>query len=148
MIWALGVAVTVGVSTVVQGAMNRSLANPAGLSLAVFINAIVFLVASMILLWIEKASPSLLPELFRQKGAWVPSWWHAIPGLAGFVIVSGIPFALTRIGATRTFIVIIAAQLILSAGIDFFAAKTALTPGRIAGCVLTFVGACLALWSA
>ena len=107
------VAGLVGISVVLQGGTNRLVSQQWGLPKAVLFNSSVFLVLSLAWFGAAKLSPSSFPELFRIKQGGINAWF-ILPGVFGFIIVAGIPYAISRIGASQTFILSIAAQLIFS----------------------------------
>src|SRR4051812_27531253 len=94
-----------GILIVLQAGLNRRIFAIWGLPAAGFVNSAVLLLAS---------SAFLLTALFK-PGAFGPEFrtniqtqsfalWFLLPGLFGFVLVNGGPWAVARWGATHTFI--------------------------------------------
>jgi bacterial/archaeal transporter family-2 protein len=67
-------------------------------------------------------------------------WW-IIPGLCGLTLVAGLPWAVERIGALQTFVVLVAAQILFSIVWDQFAEGIAVTTPRVIGAALAIAGA-------
>jgi uncharacterized membrane protein YdcZ (DUF606 family) len=143
------VPVMVGAVVVVQAGINRLVAGKYGLPVAVFMNASVFLLTA-----------GLLWAVARWRGADMPSGlalpasapdfafepWFVIPGICGFLAVLGGPLAMAELGALRTFVVVIAAQVVASASWDW--AVLHQPPGwqRIVGGALAVAGVIVASW--
>lgn len=66
-------------------------------------------------------------------------WW-LIPGLVGFVIVLGLPWAVARVGALSTFVALIGAQTLASALWDRWVSDIPFTGARIAGAGFAVLG--------
>jgi len=47
-------------------------------------------------------------------------WWYIFPGIMGFMFVAGLPFAIYKVGAVKTTVGLIAAQMTTSVFWDFF----------------------------
>jgi transporter family-2 protein len=77
----------------------------------------------------------------------VAPWWAFIGGACGAVYVVASVVALPKIGAARAVCAAIVGQQVASLLFDTFGwmgvPKTPLTPGRIAGSILLFVGVVL-----
>ena len=145
MFWAFIFAVTIGVSTIVQGGFNKQVTHYWDLTSAVLLNAIVYLVISLVLLYLSKKHPNLLPEIFRDKGTLSQfSWWFLIPGIAGLIIVAGMPWVIIKIGAFKMIVVVVATQLLVSMFWDLWVEKIPVNSMRIVGAVMAFAGAFLA----
>lgn len=136
----------VGAAGVLQNTLNKRLADTMGLALALFVNSVVVLVLSGLLLLAARLAPQSLPDLFRDRGGW--GWGDPrilLPGLLGFAIITLAPLAIARIGATKVFIVVIVAQIVVSLLWDFYAESIPVSPVRLAGAALTLLGALLAV---
>lgn len=76
-------------------------------------------------------------------------WYAYTSGLLGLVIVGAISYSVPRLGLSKAFTVIVAAQFIVSALIDHFgllgAAMRPLQPGQLAGMGLLVVSVWLVL---
>lgn len=138
------VALGVGALGVVQAGLNKRVGADAGLSGAALINALVLLVALAGYFAIERLRPGGVPELFRGRLPTHPAWWWVIPGLSGFFIVFGFPWAIGRVGATTTVVLLIAAKI--AVGIAWDGVAEGHWPGavKLAGAGLVLVGAVMA----
>ncbi len=122
----------VGFSIVLQGTLNRAYSGNIGMGSAIFMNGVVFFVAS-ILYW-----------YFNQTANF--DWgqitvWHVLPGIFGFLIVLLTPLSIGAIGATLTFSLIIASQLILSLAIESMQTKSLPSINVLGGVLLLVAGA-------
>jgi bacterial/archaeal transporter family-2 protein len=128
-IWILPFAV--GVAAVVQGGLNRQLAKSMPLASAVLINGIIFCISAFIYWYFRREeSPS---------GLW--PWWILIPGVCGFFLVIGIPYGISRLGATPVFICLIASQIVASVVWDLTIEGHAISMARWVGAGLAMLGA-------
>lgn len=141
---ALLVAFLVGALGVLQGGLNKKVGAEAGLSGAALINTLVLLSAIGLYFLVERVRPDLFPELFRSRMPARAAWWWALPGLSGLFIVFGFPWAIGRIGATTSVLLLIAAKILSGVAWDGFAEGRWPGPLKIAGAVVVLVGAVMA----
>jgi bacterial/archaeal transporter family-2 protein len=145
------IPVILGIAVVLQGVLNRKIGSAIGLSTAVFINALVFLILSAALLTASYFKPNLFPEFLRipstpwknaidQSGASV--WLYWVPGLCGFLLVLGVPFAIQSIGPSKTFVILVSAQIAFSVLLEA-ASQSDLSPWKFLGAALAITGAYL-----
>ncbi len=141
------VSVFAGTLGVLQNTINRRIATDWGLPLTLVVNSVVLLVVSIAVLFaLRIPAESSVPEFFRARttmGGF--SWYHLVPGIMGYLIICLVPFCVARMGATRVFIAIIAAQIIVSLFWDKWYEGISASPQRILGAVLAFLGAILTL---
>ena len=149
MIYAI--PVILGIAVVLQGILNRKIGGTIGLSTAVFINALVFLILSAALLATSYLKPHLFPEFLRVpsvswKNALEQSntslWLYWVPGFCGFLLVLGVPFAIHSIGPSKTFVVLVSAQIAFSVLLEI-AVQSELNPWKLLGAGLAMAGAYL-----
>lgn len=137
--------VVVGAASVLQNTINKRISESMGLALALLINSVVVLALSVVLFVVVRLLPdTALPELFRQKGSW--SWADPkllVPSVCGFLIIAGAPWAISRLGATKVFILMIVAQILVSLLWDYWAESLPVSPVRLVGAALTLLGALL-----
>lgn len=139
---ALLVPFVLGCLAVVQVALNKRIAGVVGLAQAVILNAGVLLVVA-VLFWLYARGDR------AQFGGWVAgagSWgelqlWWVVPGLCGLTLVAGMPWAVQRIGALQTFVLIVAAQILFSIVWDHFVEDVAVSVPRVLGAGLAIAGA-------
>jgi transporter family-2 protein len=140
--------VVVGFATVLQAGLNRGISKSWGLSAAILLNSIVVTLISVgVWLW-TRSSPERFPEMFRiQSGSFSEfDWWYWVSGVFGFTIVAGIPFAIHRVGALQTFVILIGSQIVGSMGWDALVEGRPINAARVAGAVLAFLAAALVNW--
>lgn len=134
-----------GIAAVLQGGINRKLAEAWGLPGVTLLNAIVLLLTSAGVFFLAQQFPS--EGLFRVRGAFQNiSWWYVIPGIIGFSIVLLVPYAIQKLGALNLFIALIGSQLIGGAIWDYCMEGIPITPSRVIGAVLAFASALIAAW--
>lgn len=145
MSWFVLLPLYLGFVAVLQGGLNRLIGRQWGLAGAVFMNNLVFLAAGLTLFIMARASSHLLPEIFHDKGSFRNiQWWYAVPGLLGFSLVAGIPLAISRLGALKVFVGLVAAQMVASLLWDAMVEQVPLNAYRIAGAVMAAGGALIA----
>lgn len=122
-----------GLVIVLQGGLNRLIARDWSLGSATALNATV--------LFIFACTVCTLPGPLKARFDWgVWRWWYLIPGILGFCFVAGAPLAISRLGAVRMTIGLIAAQLIGGLLWDWYMEGLSITWPRLAGVALAFVG--------
>ena len=134
-----------GMAVVTQGALNRRISAELGLTWTVFLNASLFFLVSLALLLATKYVPQMLPEYLRvdQFSANKLKWWFLIPGFCGFFLVLGVPWSLQINGPSKTFILLIVAQILLSLVLDKFVFEATVSATKLAGAALALAGAIL-----
>jgi transporter family-2 protein len=138
--------VVVGLAVVLQGGFNRQVSTQWGLATTVFVNGIVFLVVSLALWGAMKLRPGVLPREFlppENPGA-VAVWRVILPGVFGVVIVTGLPWAIARMGALGAILVLLVTQLVVSMIWDSTVEGVPIQPMRVMGAGLALAGAWLA----
>lgn len=127
-----------------QAILNRRLSESLGLAGAVLVNASVFFVAAALLWTATRLIPGLFPDFLKPgdtgidaKAVWI------VPGVCGFLWVLGAPWALQNLGPSRTFILLVGSQIVLSVLADRWIFD--LEPGwnTWLGAVLALAGAVL-----
>ncbi len=137
-------AVLLGFAAVLQGISNRYVSIAWGHANATMLNMTITVVLAG--LYVMAVRTGTVVELgFAASDRTVSfSWWWLIPGLLGFFIVAGIPYAIEKIGAGTAFILMVAGQVIFSIGWDWFRGEADLSPSKIVAAVLVIVAALLA----
>lgn len=132
-----------GVTVIAQGALNRSISVDWGLVSAVFLNAAVFLAVSFFLLLTNKYLPENLPDYLKLQNFDMSKfkWWFLIPGLCGFFLVLGIPWSMQLNGATKTFVLLIVTQVVLSLLFEKFFMEINVSTMKIVGAFIAMTGA-------
>jgi transporter family-2 protein len=135
-----------GIVVVLQAGLNRRISQTWGLPPTVFLNAIVFTVAAGILYLFCQGQGDAIAEPFRTRFDWKSmAPWFVVPGIFGFLLVVGGPWSISRLGAVQTFTLLISAQLATSLLWDRFVEGIAISPMRVVGVVITWLGVLLAV---
>jgi uncharacterized membrane protein YdcZ (DUF606 family) len=141
MIAAYLVALIIGSLGVLQNTLNKQIGSSIGIPLALVINNLVLLSASILFLvtirWLPEGA---LPELFQQKESLAPRLALLVPGLMGFFIIATAPWAIGKVGALKVFLVIIVAQIVVSIAWDQWMEGIGLSAMKIAGVLLALLG--------
>lgn len=133
-----------GLAAVLQGGLNRQIAGQWGLAATALLNILVLLVAVGALLALVRLRPAALPDLFALKGGLAQfRWWWIFPGLFGFALVTGIPYAISRLGAFPVFLGILVGQMVTSLAWDALLEGRPLTATKVCGAALAVVAAVL-----
>ena len=75
---------------------------------------------------------------------WAAPWWAYLGGPVGFVFIAGSSWAVTRIGAAQTALMIIAGQMIFGVVLDLLRGIDGTTWARVLGVVLILAGMIIA----
>jgi len=132
-------ALVVGVSIAVQGAINGALTGKIGLPATIFVNAAITCLGAL-LWWLGAGRPALFA-----RRADVPPWlW--LGGVFGLVIIGGAAYAFPRLGAGATLALIVVAQLVVGLALDrlgWSGRELPINASRLAGVAMLAVGAWL-----
>lgn len=132
---------SVGIFTILQATLNKQMSNDLGLIHSLMIgNSIILLVNIALYFWVQK-SPAAFPEFFHVKASLASfKLWYIIPAFFGLGIIIGIPFSIFKVGAAKTTIILVCAQLVTSASWDLLIEKIPLTLNKVLAMLLA-VGA-------
>lgn len=140
------IPVVLGFAVVIQGLLNRWIGVQFGLATAVLINAAVFFVLSLCFYAMAHYTPNLVPEFLQVKSSSEPfKISFLIPGICGFLLVLGLPWALQNIGTAGTFLTLIATQIFVSFLMDLFYFEMPFSIVKAIGAGLIFVGGLLTI---
>jgi uncharacterized membrane protein YdcZ (DUF606 family) len=133
----------VGLSVVTQGVLNQKANLYWDFATNLFVNALVFLVVSVALLFVAKVYPEWCPDYLKPRAFELDKfkWWFLIPGICGFFIVLGVPWSLETNGPSKTFIVLVVSQIILSLLLEKFVFAAPVSTLKLAGAIVAAVGA-------
>jgi transporter family-2 protein len=136
---AIIVPLMLGFIGIMQGILNKQMAQAIGLTHAAFITAVMTLVVAIPFYISVKLSPNSFSEIFHIKQPFTYfKWWYWLPGTLGLFIVTGLPFAFAKFGAAKVTILLVAAQMITSVGWDVLVEKIPLVAGKVVGLILAF----------
>ena len=144
MMASLLICFSVGIFTVLQPGLNKQIGQDYGVAGAALINSFFTLVFALIAYWIINETKLFeLHDHLRATAARTLKWWYCLPGLFGFFIIFGIPYGIIHVGALRAMTLMICAQIITSILWDASIEGIAVSPLRLIGGMLTFLGALL-----
>lgn len=127
----------IGAFGLLQGALNRQISTHVGVTHATLITNMGTVLLCVIFYITVKTFPNILPPMFQLR---VPlseyKWWYVFPPLFGFLVISGIPYAIANFGAVKVTVGLIAAQMIVSVLWDLFVEGIGLNTFKLIG--LTF----------
>ena len=137
--WILLVPILVGAITVFQSGLNKIISTRLSLLTAVSINSLLFLFTSL-LCWFVYASNNWEKTMTELKQA-TYSPWYVLPGICGFLIVAGIPYSMGKIGSGKTFVLLIASQILFGLIWDISYEKKSFTLNQYIAAVICFASA-------
>ena len=116
---AIILPITLGIIAILQGAANRVMSNSIGLTYTMLLGNTVTLLVCVMFYFFVKTYPHIFPDFVGLK-TFEMKWWYVIPGVMGFMFVAGLPLAIYKVGAVKTTVGLIAAQMITSSLWDYF----------------------------
>jgi uncharacterized membrane protein YdcZ (DUF606 family) len=133
-----------GVTVVAQATLNRSMATAYGLSTVMAINAVVFFIFSVGFFLFAHYNPKLVPDFVQTREMTAPFLWtYIIPGFCGFLLVLGLPWAIEYAGASTSFLLLIASQIIISFAWEVIHSGESPSVLKVCGALLISAGAFL-----
>jgi transporter family-2 protein len=140
--------VLLGAMAVIQATINRQIAVQWGLSPAVLLNTFVATVVAAAFLGVLLARGG--PAFLLKPGVGLSElrfhWHWLLPGVFGFFLVAGLPWAVHHIGALRVFVGVVAAQMVTSLAWDHFAEGIPASAVRGTGALLAVASVVLVSW--
>ena len=139
------ISLGVGICSVLQSTLNKTLMITWGLELTVFLTcALMALISGVYFFVSQKFSntqvASLEPNfLFSKLGLWI-----TLAAILGALILYGYPYAMKNFGATRVIVLAVTAQCLTGLVWDYFAEGQSPSPMRLVGTLMAVVGATLA----
>lgn len=143
MILPLILSLGFGIVAVSQATLNRILTKTYGVSISILINSFILMSLSIALFLLTKSSfNKLIPDIFLSKDPSLNiSWWYFLPGLCGFILITGMPIFITHFNTFSLFIGMITGQLIASLCVDILANGDSFTWQKGIGALLAILGA-------
>jgi transporter family-2 protein len=136
--------IIIGMVGILQGALNKEMALKIGVGQTVLVGMTLTFVFGVLFYLAVKFFPGLFNPIYHLKApltTW--RWWFIIPGILGLVIVGLFPEAIYELGAVKTTILIVAAQVIFSLFWDSMIEKLPITPFKWLGMVFAFISVVL-----
>lgn len=140
MSWTMVLPLLIGCFGILQGAMNRVISSYIGVTQASLITNVGSVMICIVFYFVVKNYTHLFPILYHVKAPITTyKWWFIFPPLFGFLIISGIPFAISQLGAVKVTVGLIAAQMITSVLWDLFIENIGLNSMKLIGIVFAFL---------
>jgi uncharacterized membrane protein YdcZ (DUF606 family) len=137
--------VVLGAVMVLQGAFNKQIMAHWGLGSVVVFNSVFVLLFSLFYMVVAWGAPQLLPGDLGNGGQLSQvRWWWLLPPVCGMAIITLMPVAIQRLGALKVFVVVVAAQMVVSMIWDGLVEGQGPTAGRVVGAALVAVGVVVA----
>lgn len=133
--------ITLGLSVVLQGILNRKIGLAWGLPPVILLNGIVFFIFCVVYYLAAKLLPDYVPGAAAGTDDLDFKGWYLLPGLCGFLIVFGVPLSLQLQGPLKTFITMIVAQVVFSLILENLIAGEPPGNMKIIGAVIATIGA-------
>ncbi len=128
------IPLAVGAAGIIQGGLNKTMSQNMGLTMALFIGNTLVVLYSIFLYFLASKSPESVSELFKLKTSSVGfKWWYIIPSICGFIIITGIPFGISKIGAVKVTVLIVTGQMLTSIFWDVMVEKIPLNSMKALG---------------
>lgn len=106
---------------ILQGVLNRQIAQKIGIIHAVVIGSVITLIFSTLAFFGVRHFSDAVPDILKlREPLFTFQWWYIIPGFFGFCLITGLPFAFYKLGAVKVTVGLIAAQMLTSALWDVF----------------------------
>ena len=133
---ALLVPLALGAAAVLQATLNRHVAAAWGLAPACVLNMLVALALAAV--FVGAALGGRIDGELGRASLQLASmrWWWIVPGILGFSLVAGLPWAVAKLGALPVFVAVVGAQMVTSLAWDAVAEGVSVTPTRILGGLL------------
>lgn len=148
MSWTFLIPLAVGMAGILQGGLNGKLSKEIGLMQGLLIGNTLVLIISFALIFLVAKFPDAFPEYFRLKAPLLSfKWWYLIPGLCGFIIITGLAIGMVKLGAVKTTVLIVVAQMVTSIVWDISVEKLPLNTMKGLGFFFSIVAVACTLYS-
>ncbi len=142
--WSMLIPIVIGCVGILQGTINRQVANHIGVAQATLLSNFFTVGICLVFYFIVKTTPSLVPDFFQVKAPITTfKWWFIFPPIFGFCIVAGMPFAFAKLGAVKVTVLLIAAQMATSVVWDIFIEDIGINLMKLAGIIFALISVVL-----
>lgn len=132
-----------GVIGILQGAINRQVSGHIGVAQATLIGNVTTVFICIAFYFYAKNTDTL-PPIFAVKAPLTTyKWWFIFPAIFGFLIVAGMPYAISKLGAVKVTVGLIAAQMITSVVWDYAVDGVALNLLKMGGIICALLSVAL-----
>ncbi len=141
-------SILVGLFILLQSVLNKQFSLSYGLSMATFVNALVFAALGFGMFVVAQKLPLSFPEFLPPRlSHYEFKLWHLLPGICGFGIVVLTPWSIHHLGAAPVFIFIVSSQILFGFLWDYFMNGVQFSTIKILGLVLVVLGSIVFNWS-
>jgi transporter family-2 protein len=134
------IPIILGIVGILQGTINRQVANYIGVAQATLITNMATVIICTLFYFYAKNYAETLPSIFQIKAPFSTyKWWFIFPPIFGFLIVAGMPFAFSKLGAVKVTVLLIAAQMLTSVLWDMFVEGLELNLLKISGIIFAIL---------
>ncbi|RLA61467.1 MAG: hypothetical protein DRQ88_07970 [Epsilonproteobacteria bacterium] len=132
--------IIIGMVGILQGALNKEMSLQIGVGQTVLIGMTLTFIFGITFYLVVKFFPDLFNPIYHLKApltTW--RWWYLIPGVLGLLIVALFPEAIYELGAVKTTVLLVAAQMVFSIFWDVTVEKLPITTFKSIGMVFAFL---------
>ncbi len=138
------IPVIIGASTILQGSLNRQIASSVGILQATLISNTITTLFCGLAFYLVQVNPNLAPQFFKSTDSQTTfistfKWWYLLPSLFGFLIINGMPFAFSKLGAVKVTVLLVAAQMITSLLWDYYVDHLTINLYKVCGLFFAFL---------
>jgi len=134
------IPIFLGVIGILQGTINKEVAGHIGVAQATLITNLVTVIMCTVFYFLVKHYQSSFPPIFHLKSQFTTyKWWFIFPPIFGFLIVAGMPFAFSKLGAVKVTVGLIAAQMLTSVVWDYWIEDITLNFYKILGIIFALL---------
>jgi transporter family-2 protein len=118
---ALLIPITLCCVSILQGTINRQISEYIGVTQATLVGNIATVIVCILFYVLVKNFEGSFSPLFHIKAPLTTyRWWFVIPAIFGFMIVAGMPWGISQLGAVKMTVLLIVSQMITSVLWDYF----------------------------
>lgn len=128
------IPIVLGCLGILQGTINKEVSQYVGVSQAILFTNVGSIFFCTAFYFFVKHYAQHVPEMFHIKAPLTYfRWWFIFPALMGFLIVGGMPFAISELGAVKVTVGLIAAQMLTSVVWDIWIENIELNVMKVFG---------------
>ena len=136
--------IIIGMAGILQGGLNKEMSLKIGVGQTVLVGQPLTFIFGVLFYLVVKFFPGLFSPIYHLKAPLMTwKWWFIIPGFLGLLIVSLFPEAIHELGAVKTTVLIVAAQVIFSVFWDMTVEKLPISTFKWLGMVFAFISVVL-----
>lgn len=133
------IPILIGAATILQSGINKDIGSKYSLSLAILFNGVILTLLAIGFFAQQNIFSSEPISGFRSFFSEF-KWQYLLPGILGFFVITGIPFAISKSSATKVFVLLVTTQTLGSMLWDYFADAKEIGLKQIIGVILALSG--------